>query len=114
MQYVAHVSVNRIRKKDFMQLILWTTSLNKYLVNIIIENKQDIGDPEGETVYKDLMINGGYSSVQSVRCGKCLKIIIKAKSKENARKDIVKMCDELRIYNPVVSTFTISGISIVK
>ncbi|HMK58137.1 MAG TPA: phosphoribosylformylglycinamidine synthase subunit PurS [Nitrososphaeraceae archaeon] len=88
--------------------------MNKYLVNVIIENKQDIGDPEGETVYKDLMINGGYSSVQSVRCGKCLKIIIKAKSIENARKDIVKMCDELRIYNPIVSTFTITGISIVK
>ena len=88
--------------------------MNKYQVSVIIENKQDIGDPEGETIYKDLMISGGYSSVQSVRCGKCLKIIIKAKSIENARKDIVKMSDELRIYNPIVSTFTISGISIVK
>ena len=88
--------------------------MNKYLVNVIIENKEDIGDPEGETVYKDLMISGGYSSVQSVRCGKCLKIIINAKSIEHARKDIVKMCDELRIYNPIVSTFTITGISIVK
>lgn len=88
--------------------------MNKYLVNVIIENKQDIGDPEGETIYKDLMISGGYSSVQSVRCGKCLKIIIKAKSKENARRDVVKMCDELRIYNPIVSTFTIAGISTVE
>ncbi len=88
--------------------------MNKYLVNVIIENKKDVADPEGETVHRDLMISGGYSSVQSVRCGKCLKIIIVAKTKTGAKKDVSKMCDELRIYNPIVSTCTISRVDLIK
>jgi phosphoribosylformylglycinamidine synthase subunit PurS len=38
----------------------------KYLVVVTIENKEQVGDPEGETIKKDLILRSGYSKVESV------------------------------------------------
>lgn len=75
-----------------------------YKVECIISNKATIRDPEGETILRDLIIRNGYENVKNVRAAKLLQIEVLAPNKESAEKLVLKMCDELRIYNPVVST----------
>ena len=83
----------------------------RYLVVVTIENKEQIGDPEGETIKKDLILKSGYSNVESVRSARCYNIIINTETENDARKEVTKLCDELRIYNPIVSNCTIGPIS---
>lgn len=83
----------------------------KYLVVVTIENKEEVGDPEGETIKKDLILRSGYSKVESVKSAKCYNIVINTNSEEEAKTDITKLCEELRIYNPVVSNCTIGPIN---
>jgi phosphoribosylformylglycinamidine synthase PurS subunit len=82
---------------------------SKFLVQVIIENKPYINDPEGETIHRDLIVKGGYSEVKSVRSAKMLKMTVSACSEKEAEKTVQKLCDELRIYNPVVSNCTIKA-----
>ena len=79
------------------------TNLNRYSVNIVIENKPLIRDPEGETILRDLIIKNDITEVLKVKTAKLLKLEFKAKDKENARNIMEKMCNDLRIFNPVVS-----------
>lgn len=85
--------------------------MGKYLVVVTIENKDQVGDPEGETIKKDLIFRSGYSNVESVKSAKCYNIIINTKSEQEAKKEVTKLCEELRIYNPIVSNCTIGPIS---
>jgi phosphoribosylformylglycinamidine synthase subunit PurS len=85
--------------------------MGRYHVVVTIENKDQVGDPEGETIKKDLIIRSGYSNVESVKSAKCYNIIIITKSQEDAKKEVTKLCEELRIYNPIVSNCTIGPIS---
>jgi phosphoribosylformylglycinamidine synthase subunit PurS len=84
--------------------------VSKFVVCVTIENKEHINDPEGETIQKDLIIKGGYSSVESVRTAKTLKIIVREKNQREAVKVVRKLCEELRIYNPVVSKCTVQSL----
>ncbi|MEX0639443.1 MAG: phosphoribosylformylglycinamidine synthase subunit PurS [Nitrosopumilaceae archaeon] len=81
--------------------------MSLYTVHVIIENKPGISDPEGETILKDLVLKGSYSSVKKIRSAKMLKFKINEKNKAFAEKKIQKLCDDLRIYNPMVSKITI-------
>ena len=83
----------------------------RYLVVVTIENKEQVGDPEGETIKKDLILKSGYSNVESVRSARCYNIIINTETENDAKKAVTKLCDELRIYNPIVSNCTIDPIS---
>jgi phosphoribosylformylglycinamidine synthase len=85
-----------------------------YLVSVIIENKPYINDPEGETILKDLIAKGGYSSVKKVRMAKMLNITLEAKDRKDAEDTVRKLCDELRIYNPVVSNCKIECLGTVQ
>jgi phosphoribosylformylglycinamidine synthase len=78
-----------------------------YIVHVIIENKPTISDPEGETILKDLVLKGSYSSVKKIRSAKMLKFTISEKTKSLAEQKIRKLCDDLRIYNPMVSKITV-------
>ncbi|MFH1328394.1 MAG: phosphoribosylformylglycinamidine synthase subunit PurS [Candidatus Bathyarchaeota archaeon] len=78
--------------------------MNTYTVDVVIENKPAARDPEGETISRDLMNKGGYTMVKSVRTGKHLRVLVDAKTKEQAKKTVFDMCNSLRIYNPVVHT----------
>lgn len=84
--------------------------LPKFMVQVVIENKPYINDPEGETIHRDLIVKGGYSDVHSVRSAKLLKMAVSSKSEVDAQKIVAKLCEELRIYNPVVSNCTISAV----
>lgn len=81
----------------------------KFVVQVVIENKPYINDPEGETIHRDLVVKGGYSNVQSVRSAKMLKMVINSKSEKDAEATVEKLCEELRIFNPVVSNCTIKA-----
>ncbi|TBR16033.1 MAG: phosphoribosylformylglycinamidine synthase subunit PurS, partial [Chitinophagaceae bacterium] len=56
-----------------------------------------------ETILNDLVLKGNYSSVTKIRSAKMLKFTIKEKDKKSAEKKIRQICDDLRIYNPMVS-----------
>lgn len=79
----------------------------KFVVQVVIENKPYINDPEGETIHRDLVVKGGYSSVQSVRSAKMLRMIVKSETEKEAETTVKKLCEELRIFNPVVSNCTV-------
>ena len=82
-------------------------SMPTYLIHVTIENKPGISDPEGETILNDLVLRGNYSSITKIRSGKILKFQIDEKNKKSAEEKIHKLCDELRIFNPLVSKVTI-------
>ena len=76
---------------------------NVFTAIVNIENKSFLDDPEGETILNDLILKEGYHNIISVRTIKSLKIEIEAKSIDEAKIKIKEMCDNLRIYNPIVS-----------
>ena len=88
--------------------------MEKYLVSVIIENKAYINDPEGETILKDLIAKGGYSTVKAVRTAKMLNLTIEARDRKDAEDTVKKLCDELRIYNPVVSNCKIESVNVAE
>lgn len=77
-------------------------------VQVIIENKPNMSDPEGQTILNDLVLKGSYSSVKKIRSAKMLKFQIDAATKQKAQETVKKICDDLRIYNPMVSKVTLS------
>jgi phosphoribosylformylglycinamidine synthase subunit PurS len=77
---------------------------------VTIENKPFVSDPEGETILRDLIIRGGYSNILKVRVAKSLKLVVKAKNKRIAEENAKTMCEDLRIFNPVVSDCSVTTI----
>ena len=78
-----------------------------FTVHVTIENKPGISDPEGDTILNDLVLKGSHKTVSKIKTGKMLKFTIKEKDKQTAQTKIQEICDELRIYNPMVSKVTI-------
>ena len=80
-----------------------------YTVHVIIENKSNISDPEGDTILNDLVLKSKNSSVKKIRSGKILKFTVETSDKKNAEKLVENMCQELRIFNPLVSNVLIES-----
>ena len=76
-------------------------------VHVAIENKPGISDPEGDTILNDLVLKGTHKSVSKIKTAKMLKFTIKEKDKKTAQTKVQEICDDLRIYNPMVSKVTI-------
>ena len=81
--------------------------MTAFNVHLTIENKPGISDPEGETILNDLVLKGTHSTITTIKTAKMLKFTIKEKDKKSAKNKIQEICDELRIYNPMVSKVTI-------
>ena len=77
-----------------------------FQVGVVIENKPGISDPEGDTILNDLVLKGKNTHITKIRSGTILKFFITEKNAQDAKDAIVKTCDELRIYNPLVSKVT--------
>jgi phosphoribosylformylglycinamidine synthase len=75
-------------------------------VSVVIENKPGISDPEGDTILNDLVLKGNNKDITKIRAGTILKFSIAEKTEEDAKDKVIKICDELRIYNPLVSKVT--------
>jgi phosphoribosylformylglycinamidine synthase subunit PurS len=88
----------------------WEKFVPKFIVQVIIENKPYINDPEGDTIHRDLIVKGGYSNIQSVRSAKMLKMVVSSKTQSDAEMSVKKLCQELRIFNPVVSNCAVKAI----
>ena len=83
--------------------------MSMYVVNVIIENKPNISDPEGDTILNDLVLKGNNSSVKKINVGKILKFTVDATDKKMAEKIVENICQELRIFNPLVSKVMIEA-----
>ena len=81
--------------------------MSTYVVHVIIENKPNISDPEGDTILNDLVLKSKNSSIKKIRAEKILKFTIEASSKKKAEKTVENICQELRIFNPLVSNIVI-------
>jgi phosphoribosylformylglycinamidine synthase len=81
--------------------------MTTFIVNVTIENKPGISDPEGDTILNDLVLKGTHKTVSNIKTAKMLKFTIKEKDKKTAQSKVQEICDELRIYNPMVSKVTI-------
>lgn len=82
--------------------------MNNYVLEIVIENKPTARDPEGETILRDLMNQNGFEMVKNVRSGKFLRVNLEAENREEAKNIVYRMCNDLRIFNPVIHVVTIS------
>ena len=80
-----------------------------YIVHVIIENKPNISDPEGDTILNDLVLKSKNPSIKKIRAGKILKFTIESTDKKNAEKTVQNICQELRIFNPLVSNAVIES-----
>ncbi|MFW9969625.1 MAG: phosphoribosylformylglycinamidine synthase subunit PurS [Candidatus Odinarchaeota archaeon] len=86
-------------------------ALQEFKVEITLMNKPAARDPVGETIQKDLLAKKGYDIVFNVRSGQFLRINLKAADENEARKIVEKMCNDLRIFNPVTQNLTILKVS---
>jgi len=83
-----------------------------WIVEIVMENKPAAIDPVGDTIRKDLLAKKGYDMVSDVRSGQYLRININAETQENAKEIVEKICNELRIFNPVSQNLNILNITL--
>ena len=108
----------------------------RYTVTVVIENKQGLSDPEGQTILKDLILKkGGTGSndtgnndnagddyndnndtaaashtpcISEIRAAKMLRMIVDSNDAESALQYVKKTCDDLHLYNPIVSSVQIT------
>ncbi|GBC71607.1 Phosphoribosylformylglycinamidine synthase subunit PurS [Candidatus Calditenuaceae archaeon HR02] len=78
-----------------------------WVVEARIQLKSSLKDPEGETILRDLLHKRGVSGVEEVRTAKLLRFKVRSHSREDAESLIRKVCDELRLYNPVSHTCSV-------
>ena len=83
-----------------------------FKVNVIIENKPEISDPEGDTILHDLILKGNHVPVKQIRSAKMLKFEVEAKNKKLAEKTVMDLCNEFRIYNPLVSRVQVESFDV--
>ena len=79
-------------------------------VEVVLENKKAARDPVGETIKRDLLAKKGYNMISQVRSGQYLRINIESLSLKQAKDTVEKMCNDLRIFNPVTQTLTILNV----
>ncbi len=78
-----------------------------FSVKVVVSNAEGASDPEGETIYRDLVSKSGFSQVKGIRSGKFLRVSVEAPDAETAKGLVAKMCDDLRIYNPAAHSITV-------
>lgn len=80
---------------------------NAFAVEVLISNKVQARDPEGEVILNDLIHKEGYGSVTEVRTGKLLILKVEAQDEAHAKDLVFRLCNELRLYNPVAHAIRI-------
>ncbi len=74
-----------------------------FLARVYITLKPKVNDPQGLTIRGGLH-SLGFESVQGVRAGKYIEIMLDAKDKSNANAQVTEMCRQL-LANPVIEDF---------
>lgn len=75
------------------------------IADVYIELKEGVADPEGEATLKALRLLG-FKRVKKVSTIKVFRLDIEARSKEDAEREIVEMCEKL-LANPVIQKYSI-------
>lgn len=83
-----------------------------FKVNVIIENKPEISDPEGDTIFNDLILKSRDNLVKKIRSAKMLKFEVEAKNRKLAEKIVMDLCNEFRIFNPLVSKVSVESFDV--
>jgi len=83
---------------------------SEFEIEISLENKPAARDPVAETIKRDLLAKKGYDQVSKVRSGQYLRIVLLANSEENAKEIVTKMCNDLRIFNPVTQNLNVLNV----
>jgi phosphoribosylformylglycinamidine synthase len=83
----------------------------EFVIEISLENKPAARDPVAETIKRDLLAKKGYNEVSKVRSGQYLRINLLADSEEHAKEIVTKMCNDLRIFNPVTQNLNIINVN---
>jgi phosphoribosylformylglycinamidine synthase len=78
------------------------------IANVYIELKEGVADPEGEATKKALNLLG-FKNVKSVSSRKAFRIEIDARSREEAEKELISMCERL-LANPVIQNYHIQWV----
>jgi phosphoribosylformylglycinamidine synthase subunit PurS len=89
-------------------LAFFTTKGRTFEVSVVISNKPGVREPEGETILHDLVAKSGFDQVESIRAGKYLRVTVVAPDAASAKRMVVKMCNELRIFNPAAHSCEVS------
>lgn len=79
--------------------------MEKYKVEVKVELKKGVADPEGENTKKALALLG-LTAIESVRSIKVYEIMINAESKEKALALAEESCKKL-LANPVIHNYQI-------
>jgi phosphoribosylformylglycinamidine synthase len=85
-------------------------ALIEFIIEISLENKPAARDPVAETIKRDLLAKKGYDQVSKVRSGQYLRLNLLADNEENAKEIVTKMCNDLRIFNPVTQNLNIINV----
>ena len=83
---------------------------SEFEIEISLENKPAARDPVAETIKRDLLAKKGYDQVSRVRSGQYLRIVLLAKSEEDAKEIVTNMCNDLRIFNPVTQNLNVLNV----
>lgn len=89
-------------------MAFFTTKSRTFEVSVVISNKPGVREPEGETILHDLVAKSGFEQVESIRAGKYLRVKVVAPDAVSAKRLVVKMCNELRIFNPAAHSCEVS------
>ena len=81
----------------------------EFTVTVTIRNRPGMADPEGDTILRDLVLRGGASGVAGIRAAKALEFRVTAGDAGAAEDLVRRVCDEMRIYNPLVSEAAFSA-----
>jgi phosphoribosylformylglycinamidine synthase, purS protein len=76
----------------------------KAVIDVVLKN--GVLDPQGKTVEHALK-SLGYSGISNVRIGKQIVLDIVENSREKARKELEKMCEDL-LANTVIEDYEIN------
>ena len=83
---------------------------SEFIIEISLENKPAARDPVAETIKRDLIAKKGYDMVSNVRSGQYLRMNIFADNESKAKEIVTKMCNDLRIFNPVTQNLTVLNV----
>ena len=75
----------------------------KYKAHIYVTLRPSVLDPAGTAVQSGLR-HMGYETVEQVRIGKCIELILGAPNENTAREQLERMCDQM-LANPVIENY---------
>ena len=85
--------------------------MNVYAVDVVVQLKPVINDPQGLSVRHGLR-SLGFAEVRQARVGKFIELEIEASSEADAHARVVAMCEKL-LRNPVIEDYRIDSLHVV-